>query len=711
MLLDRIAKLQEWESNLQQHRLASGVRVKPMCVIAYGGTGVGKSTIAPLLMYHLLQPNGFDASDDACIMMKAGQKHEENYRTYINGVYYDDFANTNPDFVQESPCEDLLDTVNTARCTARMASLELKNKVSKQPKAVVVSTNVKTLNAEKYSEEPASIIRRADAVLTFRARPEFLTNDILDSKKIEAHYDGDVPFVPDLWEIDVEVGVPVKNPTPGRPATIGFKTVVWNGKPLKSVDMQTALQFLVVASRQHFALQKQMVERSSDLKSKLKVCETCQSSESVCVCGMTHVVSYTDLKVAPPKKGHGEKTRKSRSLADALSQDEAQFEESLRENPKYTKKKTKNKKPWEEHALATDVLQYVNSLSNLSRYQFKWLVPQRFVRSYASLSVLKVFLQHPSAKYHTIFVFFLPFCVENRFAMLFMLFSYMYLLYVIFMSYVHVIETNVAQQKQASWHYAKHCAKRTALILGTGVAAKVIFDMAKAYFSTRSLRQSLVEQSYLAPTDEEIAQRDANDVTAQIAEEHNWANVVTTPLPSSTQSKTIAEDDLVALVARNTACIVDEGRLVSNMFFIKSNVAVVPTHLIKRWKDKLCVVVRNDVGTVGGNFKCFLSYQHSAQIPNTDLSVVWVPNGGSWKDLTKYFPQQHYKEDFGVRVCTRDITGANTHYRSRACYKPNEQLVSCVASGYSYNIASFVGMCEYPLSLACLLQTIGRAHV
>jgi hypothetical protein len=593
-----------------------------------------------------------------------------------------------------------------------MAALELKNKVSKQPKGVVVSSNVKTLNAEQYSEEPASIIRRCDAVLTFRVRPEFATNSQLDSKKVEEHYGGKVPAVPDLWSIDVEIGVPL-NPTPGRHATIGFKTVVWNGKPLKSIDMQTALQYLVVASRHHFAYQKLMVERSSDLKSKLVLCESCKSSQDICVCGITHAVSYADstppTKTVPPlfraRKGYCScrKCMGGRLIEDCpykpspAQQQESRFEESL-------------KKPLEEQSAFVDTLQYVDLLDKFNRYQLKWLVPQRFVRSYASLSVLRMFMKHPNAKYHVLFGLLLPLFVENRFGLVACFLGYLYFLYIIFMSYVYVIELNVAQQKQSTWLSAKHYAKRTAQILGTGVAVGVIYEMAKTYRNTRGLRQ-LMEQSYLSPTDEEIKKIDANDVTQEIAEEHNWATVVTKPLPSSTQSKTITEDDLVALCERNTACVLDEGKLVTNMFFIKSNVALIPTHTIKRWEDKLCVIVRNDVTTVGGNFHCFLSYQHSAQIPSTDLSLVWVPNGGDWKDLTKYFPLTHFKENFGIRLCTREITGAIKPYRSYARYSDHNQLVSCHAAGHSYKIESFAGMCGAPVVAQKIAPMIVGCHV
>jgi hypothetical protein len=712
MILDRIMRMQEWLSVLEQHRLNAGVRMKPFCAVSYGSTGVGKSTIAPLLMYHILEPNGYDSSDKSCVMLKAGEKFEENVRSYINGGYYDDFGNTKPEFTQESPVESFRDTVNTACTTARMADLALKNKVAKLFKGVVVSTNVKDLNATKYSEEPASITRRADVFLTFRVRKQFETLGMLDSKKVEEHYNGDVPLIPDLWEIDMEVSCPLPNPTPGRCAVVGFKTIVWNGRPLKNVDMQTALQYIVSASRHHFAMQKIMIERSTGLKGKIECCPTCKSSVETCICGITHVVSYAEPTFTPaPSQAKRPTYPNQRKEANLKRDDEQPFSK-----PKASGKilnyllPEKKPDPLEEQAAMEVILQHAEYLQNLCRYQFRWAVPRRWIRSYAILRVVRQIIMRPRLVYALAAGVLLPLCISNKAFMFSALFGYLYFLYVIFLSYVYIVETNVANQVQARWHHTKHMATRTAYILGTGLAIKCIYDMARKYVSLRTLRTPLVEHSYLNPTDKDIKERDANDLTPVIAEEQNWANVAIAPLPSSEQSKTITEDDLMELCRTNTACVVVNDKVVTNLFFVCSNVAFIPTHLIKKWQDKLCYIVRSDVGTIGGNFKTYLSYSHSAQIPNTDLSIVWLPNGGSWKDLTKYFPTEIVKKDCGVRICDRDVLGRINNHRTFA-RQGTQQLKSCQAFGYSYSINSFVGMCGSPVMSQTIAPMIIGVHV
>lgn len=733
--LNRVTKLQEWESTLKQHRLSAGVRVKPYCAVAYGPTGVGKSTIAPLLMFHILQPNGFDPSDDACVMMEAGAKYEENYRTYINGMYYDDFANTKPEFTSESPCADLLNTVNTARATARMAALELKSKVSKQPKAVVVSTNVKDLNATKYSEEPSSITRRADVFLTFRVRKMFETNGMLDTKKAEAHYDGNIPHVPDFWEIDVQVSYPQTNPTPGRAATVGWKNVVWNGQELIGVDMKTALAYIACSSQIHFENQERMVKRSTGLSKQMEICEQCKSSKDVCICGLACNVTYKhvtpDVLETPtptfgrmPTNGRSRNQRKPRSPLRGIpssspptTEDEDRFalcHQGTRGQPRRGRQTSTLDPPLEEQAaldsVSADALLYIQNLEHLSRFRFDWLVPQRWTRKKAMLDAVEYYLTHENAFYHFAFGLLIPCILPNPLAILLGYMAYFYYIYTVFITYVRILEDVVTQQKQATWHAAKHVASRTAIILGTGVTIKVLYDLAQKYRAVRALQGPYSEQAFMHPTDEEILAIDVNDLTEKIAAEQNWACVELTDLPSSESSKTIAEKDLLQLCQKNTVCVTYEGRLVTNAFFIKSNVALVPTHLLKHHTERLYTIVRHDVTAVGGNFKAYLSLQHSAQIPDTDVSLVWVPSGGSWKDLTKYFPLTHFEEDFGMAMALREVSGGSSSFLTYAKHG-SAQLTSCIASGYTYDIDCFVGMCGCPIMAQKIAPMIVGVHV
>lgn len=739
MVMERVTKLQGMEAYLHQHRLSAGTRVKPFCVCIYGGTGVGKTTMSPLVMWHILHPNGYDCSEKSIISLQAGAKHQDKIRTYMTGASFDDFGQVHPDFVQESPCEDFRTVNNTAKSTARMAALELKDKVSYEFKAITVSTNMKDLNAPAYSLEPASVTRRVDVMLTMKVRPEFATNGMLDSAKVEAHYNGDVPIVCDCWTFDMEVSYPVPNPTPGRHDTIGWKTIVWNGKPMVNVDIFEVLRYISLESKDHFARQKRMVEKTSNLDGKISVCASCNSSKETCVCGMGHTVTHQDHKLRPATVVKSKAPPLTPQEA-AVFRKEAAFEDDCNANPKYLKeprdrtfhykskfnqdrrRKTSNTKiaeptravmpPLEEHSTITDALfDYVEYLNVLMRFRFDYIVPERFSRSHVILRSVSFFLDHPWAKFHAFGLVMVPLFVRSLTDLCIIYFIYLYIMYVLFVSYVDTLTLYVSHQRQAYWLTARHVADTTAKILGSGVAIALIYKAVKSYRGLRRATRAFEEHGYMEPSDEEIREIDANDVTEQVAREHNWANVVVSPLPASEPSTTITQEDLGRLVDNNTAVLVKNGVPLTCLLFIKSNVAVLATHLAVKLKDELYHVIRSDPTSLGGNFKAHLSFQHTAQIPNTDVSVVYVPSGGSWKDISKYFALEVYRESgFGVRLSTRDIGGTITTHQSWAVSK-FQQLTRCRAFGYDYAIKSYVGMCGAALIAQKKAPMIVGIHV
>jgi hypothetical protein len=53
-------------------------------------------------------------------------------------------------------------------------------------------------------------------------------------------------------------------------------------------------------------------------------------------------------------------------------------------------------------------------------------------------------------------------------------------------------------------------------------------------------------------------------------------------------------------------------------------------------------ITRSD-DPMSGVFKAYFSACHMVRIPNTDFCVVWVPNSGSYRDITKHLPLENIK--------------------------------------------------------------------
>jgi hypothetical protein len=723
LINDRLKSIQEFISDLDQFRMSAKLRVKPFTVCAHGGTSVGKSTFAPLIMHHILAPNGYDANSKFIVYLKAGQRWQDHVRSYINGVHFDDFGNVRPEFCENSPCDDFLDVVNTAQTFARMAALELKNKVTIQNKATVITTNVKDLNSSVYSNEPASICRRADVYLDVRVRPQFATNDMLDRRKVEEHYDGDVPKIPDCWLVTIETAFPVPNPTPGQRPTVGFAPVEVNGVKMVDVDMKTALRFIVKASREHFEFEKRAIERNSDLAESLQTCKSCGSSEDVCVCDMdffnwrTGSIDTMSPPVQAPKR---RKNKYPREIKPRTFRGKPLEQHSVTETVTSAMETTISSLTSARDSAASTAATAASRVSEtIEGYNEQFLslcnflryvpMPRKMIRSYISISLVKF------AMVATFWMWLTVICSSLSVTLILdptILVLYVTCIALVIISglhtYVWLKEKQFAMQRQHAFHWSSYVVSRTAMALASGATIALVYKFAKR---ARAMRQILQPQGYMDPTQEDIDERDENDITDTIAEELNWANVEVEPLPSSSKSKTITDADLLHLVTKNTAACMIGDTFISNMLFVCSNVALMATHSVKKWENQRVNIIRHDISKIGGNFHCDLSRMHSVPIPDTDVSMVYVPAGGSWKSLLEYFPVTHYAKSFAFLMPVRSPDGSIEVFKSRSEWQQQLLENGCTPFGHGYDIKSYKGMCGSALVAQKIAPMITGIHV
>jgi hypothetical protein len=714
ILSDRIISLTTDRAEMEQQRRNQTQRCKPFAVTLWGGTAVGKSVLAPRLMYILLSSLGFEAGDEYIRTLKLGAKYHESMTTTVNGLLFDDVANTVPQFVDVPPTEDYLEVVNTAMKTARMAELSMKDKVYFMPKVVVASTNKKDMDAKTYSNEPASITRRTDYFVGMKVRDQFATNGMYDPDKVSAYYDGNVPALPDVWDITIEISYPYTG-TNGQNYA-GFKPVNWNGRQLVNVDIQTAMKFLILAAQKQRKQQEEMLKRSTTLSADFPLCEKCKAPESLCVCHEDQLnISYGDgdrppvrqktkskaifrfrEEAVPAADALAECQRTVSNVSDAVTGKVADAKMQTREQIDQAIQIVSDRMAGMNEAVTTEVQQTMDHLENLQRFAWTALVPDSVLRAYNTYVACKwIYLNWRSlavacCSVFLYLLFFAPPLITITVTSLMF-----YMCYVVFLVYVDLKTRQCSDMRLTAWFSAQYVATRVAVVTTTCVSLKLLYDFLKGGQSL-----NLVRQSYMMPTDEEVAKRDADNTMEEVAKEHNWATVEVPPLPATAQSRTIAENDLVELVKRNTVALTQRGKLITNAFFVKSNVAVVPLHSAETWDKCQFRAVKADPKVVGANFDCLLSREHMAPIPNTDLALVYVPNGGSWKDLTMYFPTGLLDYTVGVHSVVRKANGSLTHKKVRADFETatlREPKDPILVSGYLYNMPGFKGMCGAPI--------------
>jgi hypothetical protein len=150
-------------------------------------------------------------------------------------------------------------------------------------------------------------------------------------------------------------------------------------------------------------------------------------------------------------------------------------------------------------------------------------------------------------------------------------------------------------------------------------------------------------QGSLEPkTEEDIAKRDK--------EENPWteyASITKRQLPLTPKSVCTSPKDMQNVVDKNLVYVtvgIDEERvLMANALFTRSNVAILPSHYFEN-EEIICTFRKEKPNDCGGKFTCPLSVKKSVRIPGKDIMVCYVPNGGSFADISDRLPKENMPE-------------------------------------------------------------------
>lgn len=251
----------------------------------------------------------------------------------------------------------------------------------------------------------------------------------------------------------------------------------------------------------------------------------------------------------------------------------------------------------------------------------------------------------------------------------------------------HVLE-QICKRRNLATPLEKHIRdNHLTWILGTSVAFGALYYAVKAYRNISQLRQ----QGTLHPESmEEVITRDLAP--------NPWKAVRIEPTLPQAKSKTIAFEDLKRLVAHNTTHMQFEykgKKYHCDAFFPKSNVVLIPRHM---WlADTLKATFTRREESVGSTFTGFLSRAHAIDIPDMDLSLVWMPSGGDWRDLSIYFPITQVGP-MPAHLCYREPSGEVWWSKTRV----NPMVIDSgglqfKGGVYELERSTFEGLCMAPL--------------
>lgn len=280
--------LVEAKERIIAKRRNTNTRFAPIGWSLSGPTGVGKSTLAKLTMLTSLKAMEFAADPSRIITLDEADKYQSTYTSDIEGVYIDDFANMIAQFAAgngDTPCGKLIKFFNNMAAQAIKAEIQQKGVVFIDFKCGVITTNVKDLDARKFSNCPESVLRRFNHVCV-EVKPKFrkpgsvsLNDKHPDIKKSK---DG---LLTDVWNISIEE-VTAFTSREGR-IQYAFKPMETfiNGKKqkCKNLSLREYLKVVVETSQAHKKSQEDVVARSKAFD-KLEYCKDCCMPKPMCEC-------------------------------------------------------------------------------------------------------------------------------------------------------------------------------------------------------------------------------------------------------------------------------------------------------------------------------------------------------------------------------------------------------------------------------------------
>lgn len=648
MLSSKLDKLRKEKTEFDRIRTKGGLRIAPWAGLIYGASGVGKSSVANIMMVCSLLQNGFPAGDEYICTNNEYDKYDSTLKSYVTGIFFDDMCNTKTDLVDGAPCSRLIEVINNIRAYGNMAEADLKGKVTKEPKVVITTTNVKGLCSVEQSNEPLSIERRNQYIMTVRVKDDFATNGMLDSTKVKQFYknwteeraDGSVhsgiPIVPDLWLLTLEKAIGVKNPTPGRPDLVTYEAIEFQGKKLIDVSIFTALKWNHVASHEYFDNQKLLVANQSNMAGKICICNECGLPGMCCDCVATEKDEQFGGMIATfAVNSWYARKKKAMSFWE-------QFEEKI--EARLLSQMQSRLEFLETHPYA----QWTNWLPT------EWLADEDVMNA-----ILWMRSDELAAAVRTRYVCFGLLLVYSAacvlicsgmprlFAICGVLFALYKIAQVVEIEkarlYARIREDNDSMSatfKEVRGSFVTYVTNGC-IVLGAAYALACIY---------RHISITTYDpQGNLAPTTyTDILQRDKEaELIETISEEQNWDTAYVAPTPCSEVSKTATTEQLVSKVWVNEVQFEyregDEFKPACGMVFLESNIALIPRHVWKKGREDLEIRISRGTKRIQV-FHAMISVSHTVAIAGSDLCLVYIPNAGSWADLRAYLPLVRYEE-------------------------------------------------------------------
>lgn len=732
IISDKYNKLLQIKSDYVLSRLAGGTRRAPWTIELFGDSSQGKTSVGDTLIDGLLMSAGLSTEKIRRAVLNASSKFMDTWRTDTLVAILDDMCNEKSSFVEKPPTRWVIDLCNNQTFYAPKAEIPAKGKVFVEPEIVLVNTNKKDLDAYTYSNCPYSIQRRAHIVATVKAKPMFQTVYAgvecgLSSEKVKEYYEThDKPIVEDLWDINVEVAV---KPNKLDQAAV-YSPFIYKGKVMTGIGMNEFLEMNIDLFHKHRARQFEIVENSEN-SAFMEKCgvDDCRNVKGLCSQHSDYVSlpsesvsldDYDEGERPPPKQTPQRRAffgRKARKPKRNMKKQYGEQVAGVIHKGVSTVKNIVDKEAFVLDGLATKAI-YLASSYFISNWDWLKIIPAPVYKFDTTQTILKHYARDTIVRQtnNALFVLFgLTMFLSS--VMLYTSLSYyplvliMWVMSLCFMSFTYrnmerwilqdithrskIMYPVLEKFKNDNYHY----------IVGISVAAFSIMAIRCIYKSYMLIKPE--QGNIVKPTEESIEMRDK--------EKNPYCEVMTRSLPISGKGRTLVAKHMDDILEKNLLYgSVDWGdgrRRMVNPLMVDTNYMIIPTHYFEQG-DTTMICRRNNPDTLGGSYEVRLDRVNSIDIEDSDLSVVYVAEGGSYKNITEYliddYPNNHV---FHMKYRRRDGSFIEARGLAEASDSCNNGTVFRGIEYFNLTMNTFGGLCGAILYSAGVGCNITGIHV
>jgi energy-coupling factor transporter ATP-binding protein EcfA2 len=264
----------------------TAIRFQPFGVGLTGSSGVGKSTLAKIVMKVSLHAMGFETDQKRIITKDMFDPYDSTYTSDILGMFMDDVGNGKSKFAKVAPTDIIIKFFNNMAAQAVKAELNAKGVVFIAFKVGVLTSNFKDYQVRQYSDKPEASLRRF-VHTRVRVKPHYRKPGSISLDTGHPDLEGK-ELTHDVWNLDLEECHIFENKKGEEKYEFKILDVKLQDGTIvhcKDLDLDTYLDVIVALAKKHKQKQTNVIARSKRFDD-MKMCDTCCKPVSICKCAV-----------------------------------------------------------------------------------------------------------------------------------------------------------------------------------------------------------------------------------------------------------------------------------------------------------------------------------------------------------------------------------------------------------------------------------------